>query len=594
MFVPGQYKLHHLGCSSRANKGEDRAMVTSRLLGVFDGHRCASIAQFVSAHFPGILAQALAKEEAHAMGGEKKKKKEISGAEECAADRGIGLKRGDEHSRAVAISKGEAESMSMTGTSGGLHSDLGMTAENYSGPSPACKLFQQEASSPLKPLTDNRMNATPSREFKECGITSPCQGTPNSVSGNKRACVYTTPTFAPDTRMQSNLPPALSLDDNSIDEVSSLNVAQRALRRAFAMCHEKARTAVKGTAGTTAVVFWTCKVNPGGEASSSACSNSRIKSQTYGFCANAGDSRAVLSVNGRARRLSTDHTASMPAERDRIIRAGGKVEFGRLADEDGDGVLKVSRGIGNYDLEPSFICDPFLADPVLLSTEEYRAKRRISQVTDDGGDDGASAFDRVEIVNGDTEFLILASDGLWDVFQDQEAVEFVLEHLRAGDSAETCASRLTNAALERQSKDDTTVVLYVMDSSLIAVPTQYDPSAVSSMPPTLRHQSGLDGHTGQVDSSSRSRSIASTSIVSADGGIVFASSAGYVVQSEMISPPENGTTSAARAAVGLKNRKTPQRVGAWHGRPPKSKKHKKARRGFHQRQEHDIADDEFF
>ena len=61
-------KRLQLGCSARASKGEDRAMVTPDLLGVFDGHRCDAVAEFASTHFPGILARALQEEEEKEVG----------------------------------------------------------------------------------------------------------------------------------------------------------------------------------------------------------------------------------------------------------------------------------------------------------------------------------------------------------------------------------------------------------------------------------------------------------------------------------------------------------------------------------------------
>ena len=47
------------------------------------------------------------------------------------------------------------------------------------------------------------------------------------------------------------------------------------------------------------------------------------------YCANAGDSRAVLSCGGTAVPLSFDHKPENPAEKSRIQNAGGFVEFGR-------------------------------------------------------------------------------------------------------------------------------------------------------------------------------------------------------------------------------------------------------------------------
>jgi serine/threonine protein phosphatase PrpC len=58
--------------------------------------------------------------------------------------------------------------------------------------------------------------------------------------------------------------------------------------------------------------------------------------------ANAGDSRAVLCRGGKAVTLSTDHKPATPAERARILDAGGAVcHEGRL-----NGELTVARSIG--------------------------------------------------------------------------------------------------------------------------------------------------------------------------------------------------------------------------------------------------------
>ena len=62
------------------------------------------------------------------------------------------------------------------------------------------------------------------------------------------------------------------------------------------------------------------------------------------YCANAGDSRAVASVAGKADPLSYDHKPEDPAELDRIKKAGGTVSFGRV-----DGGLNLSRAIGDLE-----------------------------------------------------------------------------------------------------------------------------------------------------------------------------------------------------------------------------------------------------
>eukprot|EP00899_Mesostigma_viride_P020482 jgi/Mesvir1/28435/Mv15858-RA.2 len=104
--------------------------------------------------------------------------------------------------------------------------------------------------------------------------------------------------------------------------------------------------------------------------------------------ANCGDSRAVLCRSGTAVPLSLDHKPDRADEAARIAAAGGHVLYFngyRVL-----GVLAMSRAIGDVSLKPYVIPEP--------------------EVT---------VVDREE---GD-EFLILATDGLWDVVSNQEACD---------------------------------------------------------------------------------------------------------------------------------------------------------------------------
>jgi protein phosphatase 1G len=62
------------------------------------------------------------------------------------------------------------------------------------------------------------------------------------------------------------------------------------------------------------------------------------------ICANAGDSRCVLSNNGTAVELSIDHKPDLSTEKARIERAGGFVEDNRVK-----GVLNLSRSLGDLE-----------------------------------------------------------------------------------------------------------------------------------------------------------------------------------------------------------------------------------------------------
>ncbi|XP_009771243.1 protein phosphatase 2C 51 [Nicotiana tabacum] len=104
--------------------------------------------------------------------------------------------------------------------------------------------------------------------------------------------------------------------------------------------------------------------------------------------ANCGDSRAVLSRGGVTVPLSIDHKPDRPDELDRIENSGGKVinwNGHRVL-----GVLATSRSIGDTYLKPYVIPDPEV---------------KVSKRTDAD------------------EFLILASDGLWDVIPNDVACD---------------------------------------------------------------------------------------------------------------------------------------------------------------------------
>lgn len=156
--------------------------------------------------------------------------------------------------------------------------------------------------------------------------------------------------------------------------------------------------------------------------------------------ANCGDSRAVLCRQGAAIPLSIDHKPDRPDEMQRIQAAGGRVIFW-----DGprvQGVLAMSRAIGDGYLKPYVT-----AEPEVTVTERKE----------------------------EDEFLILASDGLWDVVTNETACQIVrmclLNSSRRGEvksdvSAETsdkacsdAATLLTKMALARRSADNVSVVV---------------------------------------------------------------------------------------------------------------------------------------
>ncbi|CAH3836211.1 protein phosphatase 1L [Pieris brassicae] len=141
--------------------------------------------------------------------------------------------------------------------------------------------------------------------------------------------------------------------------------------------------------------------------------------------ANVGDSRGVMcDSRGNAIPVSFDHKPQQVREQKRIEAAGGYIAFNgvwRVA-----GILATSRAMGDYPLkDKNFV----IANPDILTfnLEDHKPM-----------------------------FLVLASDGLWDTFSNEEAVKFIKERL---DEPDFGAKSLTLQAYYRGSVDNITVLV---------------------------------------------------------------------------------------------------------------------------------------
>lgn len=144
------------------------------------------------------------------------------------------------------------------------------------------------------------------------------------------------------------------------------------------------------------------------------------------FVANTGDTRAVLSRNGKAMDLSFDRKASDAEEIARIVLAGGYVINNRVL-----GSLAVSRAFGDIPLKSNR--NVLLVDPEITSLDLSRSASHINN------------------------FIVIATDGLWDVMSSQSVVDFVRDRLCAEailafDSPHPC--QLALSALTPRSRQD--------------------------------------------------------------------------------------------------------------------------------------------
>ena len=153
------------------------------------------------------------------------------------------------------------------------------------------------------------------------------------------------------------------------------------------------------------------------------------------YCANAGDSRAVLGLkNGKLIELSHDHKPENEGETNRIKAAGGFIDDGRV-----NGIIAVSRALGDWEYK----------NPGLLQQLEKKSsvKKRKSTKTgttaapveesktgppyrniEEAKKHQVSSYPDIKKVpfkKDEHDFIICACDGIWDCFTNEQAVKFV-------------------------------------------------------------------------------------------------------------------------------------------------------------------------
>ncbi|KAI7906560.1 phosphatase 2C-like domain-containing protein [Cokeromyces recurvatus] len=143
-----------------------------------------------------------------------------------------------------------------------------------------------------------------------------------------------------------------------------------------------------------------------------------ITEDNHIFVANAGDSRGIISIEGKVKPLSFDHKPTDEGEMERIIEAGGFVEFGRV-----NGNLALSRAIGDFEFKQN---------------ENLPAEKQVVTCDPDITDHQITKED---------EFFVLACDGIWDCMTNQEVVDFVRSSIADGKTLDTICENMMDHCL---------------------------------------------------------------------------------------------------------------------------------------------------
>eukprot|EP01097_Dermamoeba_algensis_P003372 TRINITY_DN2363_c0_g5_i1.p1 TRINITY_DN2363_c0_g5~~TRINITY_DN2363_c0_g5_i1.p1 ORF type:complete len:314 (-),score=50.71 TRINITY_DN2363_c0_g5_i1:1285-2115(-) len=141
--------------------------------------------------------------------------------------------------------------------------------------------------------------------------------------------------------------------------------------------------------------------------------------------ANVGDSSVILCHNGEAMVLSQDHRVTSSDERERLKNMGVKLtDNSKRLPSFG---LGICRALGDFfakDKQGGVIAEPFVSEVIKLTQEDL--------------------------------FLIIASDGLWDVLSPQEAVNLARTQSNAKDMASTLVKFVLDS---KQCQDNITIIV---------------------------------------------------------------------------------------------------------------------------------------
>lgn len=179
-----------------------------------------------------------------------------------------------------------------------------------------------------------------------------------------------------------------------------------AIKQAFQIVDVLAQTANVPFVGSTAVIA--------------------ITTPTAVWIANAGDSMAaVVYKDNFAEMLSVEHKVENPVEKERIVQLGGAITY-----DDGcarvNGTLNVSRSLGDFHMKRYVIAEPYVRS----------ISRNLQKV----------------------KYLVLASDGVWDVF-DMRTLQNVIDG-KNGDM-EAAADAVLNIA-NSYGHDNATIIILVV------------------------------------------------------------------------------------------------------------------------------------
>jgi serine/threonine protein phosphatase PrpC len=160
----------------------------------------------------------------------------------------------------------------------------------------------------------------------------------------------------------------------------------------------------------------------------------KVNNKYYLNVLNSGDCRAIICRNNIEFCLTKDHKPNSPEESTRIKNLGGQIIFDGYDWRIGD--LSVSRAFGDLDAKPYVTSMPDLFTYKISSNDK---------------------------------FIVMGCDGLWDVYTNQDVINFVLDECYDIQNnvnlnkKNNVAKKLAQSAISKGSTDNISVIIIFLD-----------------------------------------------------------------------------------------------------------------------------------
>jgi protein phosphatase len=153
---------------------------------------------------------------------------------------------------------------------------------------------------------------------------------------------------------------------------------------------------------------------------------------------NVGDSRVLVSKNGKCVAMTEDHKPMNDVERRRIEQCGGRVENNRV-----DGSLAVSRAFGDRDYKTNS-ADQLMQKVIALADVTH-----------------------IDLQFGSSDYAVLCCDGVFESnFSNEEVIAFINNEMKSDSDLAVVAGKVCEEAIARGSRDNISCVIVQMKSGL--------------------------------------------------------------------------------------------------------------------------------